>query len=131
MVIQNALLQYRKTSETSISGRETERAAFNMVTRELATCRDGQTRVRALGRNHAMWSALVRDLGLAENAMPDHLKTQLIGLGLWSMRYSTQALLEPLPVQPLIDVNRNIAEGLSTQSAKGSMRGSMTAPLSV
>ncbi len=122
--------QYRKASETNISGRETECAAFNMVNRELAACDDGQTRIRALGHNHAMWSTLVRDLGLAENALPDHLKSQLISLGLWSMRYSTRALLEPLSVQPLIDVNRNIVEGLSAQKSS-SVDAGVTGRLSV
>lgn len=123
--------QYRKTSQASVSGRETECAAFNMINRELSMCDDGRSRVSALGRNHAMWSTLVRDLGLAENAMPGHLKTQLISLGLWSMRYSTKALLEPLPVQPLIDVNRNIAEGLSAQGGATVTDAATKAPMSM
>ena len=125
------MAKYRKTSEPTVSGRDTECAAFNMVNRELARCEAGETRVRALGRNHAMWSVLVRDLGLADNSMPDPLKAQLISLGIWAMRYSTRALLEPLPVQPLIDVNRNIADGLSTQGGKGNAGVNMTAPISV
>ena len=124
-------MQYRRTSQASISGRDTECALFSMVNRELATCADGQTRVQALGRNHAMWSMLIRDLGLTENTMPDHLKTQLIGLGLWSMRYSTRALLEPLPVQPLIDVNRNIADCLLVQGATEGTSANLAAPISI
>lgn len=86
-----------------------------MVNRELATATEGAPRLRALGRNHALWSILVKDLALAENHMPNALKTELIELGLWSMRYSTIAILQDLPAQPLIEVNRNIVEGLLAQ----------------
>jgi flagellar protein FlaF len=73
--------------------------------------------VRALGRNHTLWSTLVQDLSLAENQLPDGIKAQLIGLGLWAMRYSTLALLKDLPVEPLMEVNRNVMEGLIAQQS--------------
>ena len=47
--------------------------------------------------------------------MPEGIKTQLISLGLWSMRYSTLATLKDLPITPLLDVNRNIVSGLAAQ----------------
>ncbi len=52
---------------------------------------------------------------MADNRLPDGIKSGLIGLGLWSMRYSTQALLQELPVEPLIEVNNNVLEGLLAQ----------------
>jgi flagellar protein FlaF len=60
---------------------------------------------------------LIKDLALQGNKLPDGLKSNLIALGLWSMRYSTAAILQKLPVQPLIDVNRNIAGGIADQRA--------------
>jgi len=72
-------------------------------------------RVRALGRNHALWSLLVKDLALSDNQLPEGIKAQLIELGLWSMRYSTLAILQNLSAAPLIDVNRNVMEGLLAQ----------------
>ncbi len=115
-------MQYQRTSEASISGRDTECAAFNLINRELASCTEGPARVRALGRNHALWSILVKDLALAENLLPDALKTELIGLGLWSMRYSTLAMAKTLSADPLIEVNRNVVDGLLAQSAIGGQR---------
>jgi flagellar protein FlaF len=73
--------------------------------------------VRAIGRNHALWSLLVKDLAQADNRMPAGIKDGLIGLGLWSMQYSTQALLHNLPIRPLIDVNENVLAGLLAQVA--------------
>ena len=87
-----------------------------MINRELATCTAGQTRTRAIGRNHQLWSILVKDLAMADNGLPEPVKAQLIGLGLWSMRYSTLALLRDLPIEPLIDVNSNVLDGLATQA---------------
>ncbi len=115
-VIRNAAAQYQKTAATRISGHDTERAAFTLINRDLAECSPGPTRVRALGRNHTLWSTLIQDLSLAENRLPDGIKTQLIGLGIWSMRYSTIALLKDLAVDPLIEVNRNVMEGLIAQN---------------
>ena len=131
--IHNPATQYRRTSEAGISGRDTERAAFNLVNRELATHTEGTARVRALGRNHALWSILVKDLALAENQLPDALKAELIGLGLWSMRYSTLAIAKALPAEPLIEVNRNVVEGLTAQGAIGGQQTStvLTASLSI
>ncbi len=68
-----------------------------------------------MGRNHTLWAILVQDLSLAENRLPDGIKSELMGLGLWSMRYSTLALLKDLPLDPVIDVNRNVADGLEAQ----------------
>ena len=91
-----------------------------MVNRELETCTAGASRTRAVGRNHNLWSLLVKDLSLAENRLPEPVKAQLIGLGLWSMRYSTLALLRDLPVAPLVAVNNNVLEGLMGQAASHS-----------
>jgi len=90
-------------------------AAFNMVNRDLENADTEQRRIQAIGRNHQLWSLLVRDLALESNGLPAPLRGQLIELGFWSMRYSIQATLLKLPVQPLLTVNRNIVEGLLAQ----------------
>ena len=74
-------------------------------------------RVRAIGRNHELWSLLIKDLAQSGNRLPEALRQSLMQLAAWSMRYSILANLRDLPVQPLIDVNTNIIEGLQAQSA--------------
>ncbi len=96
--------------------RETELAAFNTITRALEEVGDSASRIRALGRNHDLWSTLVKDLALQANRLPDELKASLISLGLWAMRYSTCAILQDVPLAPLIEVNRNIAAGIAAQA---------------
>lgn len=78
---------------------------------------DTTTRIRALGRNHDLWSMLVKDLARQGNKLPETLKSELISLGLWSMRYSTVAILNDLPLAPLIEVNRNVAAGIAGQTS--------------
>jgi flagellar protein FlaF len=98
-----------------------------MVINELEKCTPGATRVRALGRNHSLWSILVQDLSLAENRLPEGLKSQLISLGLWSMRYSTIAMLKDMPIAPLVEVNRNVVSGLVAQRANAESGAAHTA----
>ena len=107
--------RYRAASETSLSALDTEVAAFSAVIRALETIDTESSRIRALGRCHTLWSILVKDLALSSNQMPEALKAQLINLGQWAMSYSTLAILKKLPVEPLLDVNRNIVAGLTAQ----------------
>ena len=111
--------RYRQASIEAVAPRETEIAAFSAVIRALSDISDEASRIRALGRNHDLWSMLVKDLGLENNGLPPALKSQLTALGFWSMRYSTLAILQKLPVAPLVDVNRNIMEGLVSQAGQG------------
>ena len=102
--MRNAAAQYQKVSNAGRSGGRTPNAPRSTWSSANSNdCTPGPSRVRALGRNHTLWSILVQDLSLAENRMPEGIKTQLISLGLWSMRYSTLAMLKDLPVTPLAE----------------------------
>ena len=72
---------------------------------------------------------LIKDLARQGNKLPDTLKAELISLGLWSMRYSTVAILNDLSLAPLIEVNRNIAAGIADQISS-TPSGHSDAPLS-
>ena len=117
-IIRRAAAQYLEPSKASVDARGTEIAAFSRVNRELATAADPAQRIRAIGRNHDLWSLLIKDLAQSGNRLPDDLRTSLIELAAWSMRYSILANLTGVPVQPLIDVNANILEGLKAQAAR-------------
>jgi len=95
--------------------RETEILAFGLCNDRLSKADTPRARVEALHKTHQLWSLLVKDLELPGNALPDKLKQQLMSLGIWAMIYSTRAIAENLQVQPLIDVNRDMIEGLHMQ----------------
>lgn len=113
--IQHGAARYKQASQVTLSARETELAAFASIIRGLEEADTGTKRIRALGRNHDLWSTLVKDIALENNLLPVDIKNSLITLGAWSMRYSTLAILQDLPIQPLIDVNRNVADGIAQQ----------------
>lgn len=107
-----------QASEAFVSARDTELSAFAAVIRGLEQPETDRDRIRALGRNHDLWSILIKALAADANKLPDALKAQLIGLAAWSMRYSTLAILHKLPLEPLITVNRNVADGLAQQATE-------------
>jgi flagellar protein FlaF len=95
--------------------RETEILAFGLCNDRLAKADTSRTRIEALHKTHQLWSVLVRDLQSPGNSLPENLKQQLVSLGIWAMMYCTRGIPEDLPVQPLIDVNRNMIDGLRAQ----------------
>lgn len=99
------------------SPRETEILAFGLCNARLKACRDATSRIDALNKTHQLWSLLVRDLASNANRLPESLKKQLVDLGFWAMGYSVAAMGRDLALQPLIEVNQNILDGLRLQQA--------------
>src|SRR6202035_5677201 len=73
----------------------------------------GRLLIDACFMNHQLWGALLADLALPQNALPDDLKARLISLALWVMRYTPSVMQGIASPDPLIAVNRNILDGLS------------------
>ncbi len=97
--------------------RETEALAFGFCNARLQRATTPQDRVAALYKTHQLWSILVRDLGGDANTLPASLRSELVGLGLWAMHYCLAAMSSPVSLQPLMDVNQNLADGLRSQIA--------------
>ena len=114
--MQPSNIYLRTTDLAGASAQEAEILAFGLCNNRMQSAADANARIDALHQNHRLWSALVRDLATEGNALPAELKQQLISLGLWSMRYGTQAVIQNLPLDPLIEVNRNLMDGLKAQN---------------
>ena len=85
---------------------------------------------RALGINHEMWSIIFRELNSPECPMPEILKNDCIKLALWSLDYSTKAVLSDLSLAPLVAINESVAEGLEASGRTASMpAGSIAVPI--
>ena len=63
--------------------------------------------------NRTLWTIFQTDCSNPQNGLPDSLKAQLISLALWVQRYTNKVLFEGASVEPLINVNRSIMEGLA------------------
>lgn len=69
----------------------------------------------ALHRNREMWSAFATDCGATGNGLPKELRAQIISLGLWVERFTSEVVAGREPIGELIGINRTIMEGLRGQ----------------
>ncbi len=108
---------YRRQKEAAETPRELECRAFSTVIGKLIEGQKtgGKALIEACYLNNQLWTALTVDLSLADNPLPADLKARLISLALWVQRYTPRAMGGTAPVDPLIAVNRNILDGLSTK----------------
>ncbi|ATY32040.1 flagellar biosynthesis regulator FlaF [Sphingomonas psychrotolerans] len=75
----------------------------------------GAMLMRPLHRNREMWSAFATDCGATGNGLPKELRAQIISLGLWVERFTSDVVAGREPVGELISLNRTIMEGLRGQ----------------
>jgi flagellar protein FlaF len=116
-----SLEAYRKTQNQSETPQQIEYRLFANVTRALIEVRDADNptprqKVDALDWNRRMWSTFSSDCGVPGNQLPKELRAQIISLGLWVSRYTTEVARGKADVDALIDVNTAIMEGLAQQS---------------
>lgn len=111
---------YQRAATQGDSPRELEYRAFGKVTSDLVRAKDfGPTQIGALAEaldaNRKLWTILSADCAAPENQLPLQLRGQIISLALWVSRYSSQVLREGAELDPLIDVNRSMMEGLAAR----------------
>jgi flagellar protein FlaF len=112
-----SLQAYQKAAEQAEAPRQVEYRLFGLVTRALmdAAASDAKEigrRIRALHWNRRLWSALADDCAQPNNALPDDARARIISLALWVNRHTSAVMQNNEPIQPLIDVNRMIMQGL-------------------
>ena len=71
--------------------------------------------MQPLHRNREMWSVFVTDCGARGNGLPNELRAQIISIGLWVERFTSDVVAGREPIGELISVNRTIMEGLRGQ----------------
>lgn len=110
---------YRRgaAADGGMNPREIEAAAFSMVNRALREAATPHQRVLALGRNHDLWSILVKDVASDSCALPPVLRDDILRLGLFSMRRSIGAMNEARPdLTSLIGINADMEAALRPQT---------------
>lgn len=99
--------------------RETEaRALLNCARRLDAACDpecDYDTYVAAIQHNQRLWTIFQISITEPDNPLPLEIKRNLLNLSLYVDKTSFQAIAarSPQKLRSLININRNIAEGLS------------------
>ncbi len=111
---------YQKIAERAENPRDMEYRLFGQVTRALMEVAasnpvDPQKQVDILDWNRRIWSVLANACSDAENRLPDSLRAQIISLSLWVSRHTTAVILKEESIEPLIEINRIIMQGLAAQ----------------
>jgi flagellar protein FlaF len=113
-----SLQAYQKAAQRAESPRESEYRLFGQVTRALMDAAsvdpsDFKVRIEALDWNRRVWSALATDCAMPENNLPVEVRATIISLSIWVSRHTTAVMRREEEIEPLIDVNKAIMQGLS------------------
>jgi flagellar protein FlaF len=109
---------YQRAAAQAESPRELEYRAFGKATAALIQAKEAGRAdlgafASALELNRKLWSAISADCAVEGNKLPPQLRAAIISLAIWVMRHSSLVLREGAEIDPLIDVNRAIMEGLA------------------
>ncbi|GBF56526.1 hypothetical protein PbB2_00182 [Candidatus Phycosocius bacilliformis] len=115
-----SLQAYQKAQQRAETPREIEYRLFGQVTRALMEAQqlprhEIAKRMDALDWNRRVWSFMAADCASAENQLPQQLRASIISLSLWVGRYSSEVMQKGEDIEPLIDINRTIMQGLASQ----------------
>jgi len=108
---------YQKAQRAAENPRNAEYRLFGQVTGALMDAKSagakGASLIDAIDWNRRLWSTLAVDCMNDGNQLPKELRAQIISLSLWVTKYSSQVMQEGVSVEPLIDINRTIMQGLN------------------
>lgn len=109
---------YQRNATQAENPRDLEYRAFAHVTRKLMLAKEqGRSDivglVTAISENRRLWSVLAADCAEPGNALPHGLRAQIISLALWVGRHGRAALQDLAALDDLIDVNRQMMDGLA------------------
>ena len=119
------LQAYETVNKTTMSGHEIEASVLNQAALKLKECQeswdadDRDERLdAALNFNQQIWSILQGELVKADNPLPKKIRQNLLALSAFIDKRIFQIMAFPSPekLNIVIDINRNIAAGL-TQAA--------------
>lgn len=115
------LKAYQNTLKATENPRDLEYRLFGQVTRALLDVstlpRTDARVIEAIDWNRRVWSAMATDCTTESNVLPPPIRAGIISLSMWVARYSSQVMANSMPVDPLVDINRTIMQGLAQRAA--------------
>jgi flagellar protein FlaF len=113
-----AVKAYQKAQLATENPRNTEYRLFGQVTGALMEAQTanakGAALMDAIDWNRRLWSTLAVDCMDDTNQLSKPLRAQIVSLSLWVTKYSSQVMTNGASLEPLIDINRTIMQGLHT-----------------
>lgn len=118
-----SLQAYQQAATRAESPREMEYRLFAQVTRALleAAALDPSEvarRADALDWNRRVWATLGADCSHPDNQLPPQLRASFISLSIWVNKHTSLVIRNKEEIEPLIEVNRMIMQGLSAQAGQ-------------
>ena len=113
-----ALQAYQKAQRAAENPRSAEYRLFGQVTGALLDAQSAGAKgvglIDAIDWNRRLWSTLAVDCLDDGNRLPMPLRAQIISLSIWVTKYSSQVMQQGASLDPLIDINRTIMQGLQS-----------------
>jgi len=119
----NAAQAYSRTSHTTASPREVEAQALLKAARQLLDVQANwagpdKNMHNALLFNRRLWSIFMSAMETNDNQQPLEIRQNIANIGVFVMKQTLEMQMDPDPakLKPLIDINCNLAAGLSGRS---------------
>ncbi|MFN7400383.1 MAG: flagellar biosynthesis regulator FlaF [Sandaracinobacter sp.] len=117
------LSAYQRARQVSETPRSTEHRLLGEITAGLMQARDqglaGPALMDVLHRNREVWQAFAADCGLPGNGLPAQLRASIMSIALWVDRHISLVMAGREDLEPLIDVNRLVMQGLEGEARAG------------
>ena len=111
-----SLKAYKGAQIATEDPRVTEYRLFGQVTGALLSAKEtnaiGTPLVEAVDWNRRLWRTLAADCMDDRNTLTQDVRAKIISLSLWVAKYSRSVTREKAPLDPLIEINRTIMQGL-------------------
>jgi len=108
---------YQQTQRITENPRAAEYRIFGKITGALIEVKKNGAPpgplAEALDWNRRLWRVLADDCLDDRNGLPKEIRANIVSLSLWVAKYSRKVAREGAPIDPLIQVNRNIMQGLA------------------
>jgi flagellar protein FlaF len=113
-----AVQAYQRAQRANENPRASEYRLFGQVTGALMEAQSagatGTCLIGAIDWNRRLWSTLAVDCMDNGNKLSNPLRAQIISLSIWVTKYSSQVMHQGASLEPLIDINRTIMQGLQS-----------------
>ena len=110
------LKNYQNVQRAVEDPRATEYRLFGQVTGALIDAKtanaQGAPLVEAVDWNKRLWRTLAADCMDDRNTLTQDVRAKIVSLSLWVSKYSRSVTREKAPLDPLIQINRTIMQGL-------------------
>ena len=128
---QDKLRAYANTQKSSMGPREVEAMAFTKAALTLEEAKskidDYDNYASALKFNQLLWTIIQADIVDKANQLPPEIKANILSLSIFVDRQTITALADSQEshLDVLIDINKNLAEGLLTTPDKAEQEDSV------